>query len=256
MNLLTGIFGAKLSKLEGENPEAMFESSIKKQVGRLTALKKATAALAVQRTNIKERLTKAKKTLDEVAGSLDLAVEQAAEGDEKAEKSALLLIQKQDNLTEEITELEHEFLSADRDYKSALDSVKETEQNIRDLTIEKGKALAKLASSNAKIATQEALSGISNDADIAGLENARKMVKERVAEAELNAELNADSLDMKLKELRKNSAPAQTKKRFEEMKAKKAKEKAEKDAEKKRDLEDFQEVVKRTEEVAVPARKR
>jgi phage shock protein A len=97
---------------------------------------------------------------------------------------------------------------------------------IEELKREKNEMLAKKANAEARIQIQETLEGLSTDADIRALENVRESIHKTVAEAQVGAEIQDDSLDSKLEDIKKKAQGASARSQLEEMKKQMAAKKA------------------------------
>jgi phage shock protein A len=219
-NLWTGFLSLWVSDLEKEHPEIAYENSINSMIEKYGTLKKATAAIIRRREDVEARLTKQRRELVQVDADLETAVE--SEEDELA----LVLLNKKNALEAEITELTNDLEQARTDAEDAKSSLLNVQAEINKLNTEKDRMLAKMESAKARIKVQEQLEGLSVDAEVAALDNVRTHINQLSAEAKLNKELAGESLDGRLKQLRKQTGDVTAKKQLEELKAKRAAAKA------------------------------
>ena len=82
--------------------------------------------------------------------------------------------------------------------------------------------LAKMASAQARLQIQNQLDGLSVDAEVKALDNVRDHINNIAAESRLNKELEGESLDHRLKKLRRQTGDVTAQKQLEELKAKRA----------------------------------
>ncbi len=219
-NLWTGFLSLWVSDIEKDHPEIAYENSINAMIEKYTALKKATAAIIRRREDIESRLAKQQKELAQVEGDLETAVE--TEEDELA----LILLNKQNTLQGEVTELQTELEQAHQDAEDAKGSLMSVQGEINKLKGEKDRMLAKMESAKARIKVQDQLEGLSVDAEVKALDNVRQHINSLQAEAKLGKELKGESLDAKLAKIRRQTGDVTAKKQLEELKAKRAAAKA------------------------------
>lgn len=219
-NLWSGFLSLWVSDLEKDHPEIAYENSINAMVEKYGTLKKATAAIIRRREEIESRFTSKTKELDQIEADLNTAVE--SEEDELA----LILINKQNALQSEVTELGDELQQARQDADDAKASLLSVQSEINKLKSEKDRMLAKMASAKARVQVQEQLEGLSVDAEVKALDNVRQHINSLSAEAKLNKELSGESLDARLAKLRRQTGDVTAKKQLEELKAKRAAAKA------------------------------
>jgi phage shock protein A len=219
-NLWKGFLSLWVSDLEKEHPEIAYENSINSMIEKYGTLKKATAAIIRRREDVEARLTKQRRELEQVDADLNTAVEQ------EEDELALVLLNKKNALEGEIAELTADLEQARTDAEDAKSSLLNVQAEINKLKVEKDRMLAKMESAKARIKVQEQLEGLSVDAEVAALDNVRTHINQVAAEAKLNKELAGESLEGRLKQLRKQTGDVTAKKQLEELKAKRAAAKA------------------------------
>jgi phage shock protein A len=212
-NLWKGFLSLWVADLEKEHPEIAYENAINGMIEKYTALKRATAAIIRRREDIEARLTSQKKELEQVQRDLDTAV---ATGQDDL---ALVLIQKKNQLSTDVGELEGELKAAMTDADSAKASLMSVQGEIHKLKAEKDTMLAKAASAQARLRIQEQLDGLSVDAEVKALDNVRDHIKNMVAEAKLGSELHESSLDDRLAKLRSQSGDVGARSELDRLKA-------------------------------------
>jgi phage shock protein A len=215
-NLWKGFLSLWISDIEKEHPEIAYENAINSMVVKYSKLKTATASIIRRREDIDERYKRANAELAQTEAELDTAVST------NQDDLALILIQKKNQLTAEVTDLKAEMESARGDADNAKSSLLSVQSEIRKLQGERDSMLAKMQSAQARIKVQEQLDGLSVDAEVKALDNVRQHIKTTIAEANLGKELSESSLDSRLAALRNQTGDVQAKQQLAELKAKKA----------------------------------
>jgi len=219
-NWFSGIMNLFVSDLEKKNPEAIYESAIEGRIQKHRELKKAVSGIVYLRNKLDTDLQTKQKALTEIQAQIPVAVE---EGEDEA---ALVLIQKKDELTAAIAEIQVELERVSHQAEDAKKGLVAFQGEIEELKREKHEMLAKKANAEARIQIQETLDGLSTDADIRALENVRESIHKTVAEATVGAEIQDDSLDSKLAEIKEKAQGASARAQLEEMKKQLAAKKA------------------------------
>ena len=217
-----GFLSIWISDVEKAHPEIAYENAINSMVEKYSGLKKATAAIMRQREDIDGRFKAQKAELARVTQDLDTAV---AGGQDDL---AVILIQKKNQLSTDVAELQGELQVAMKDAESAKASLIQVQAEIRKLKLEKDNMLAKMASAQARLRIQEQLDGLSVDAEVKALDNVRDHIKNVVAEANLGKELSESSLDERLTKLRQQGGEANARQELDRLKAAAAATKAQK----------------------------
>jgi len=215
-NLWRGFLSIWISDVEKQHPEIAYENAINSMVEKYSRLKAATAAIIRRREEIAERYDRATKELAQTEAELSVAV------DTNQDEVALVLLQKKNQLTDDITSMHGELDTAQKDADSAKSSLLTVQSEIRKLKAERDSMLAKMASAQARIKIQEQLDGLSVDAEVKALDNVRDYIKTTIAEANLGRELSESSLDARLQAIRGQVGEAQARQQLAELKAKKA----------------------------------
>src|SRR6266545_1871439 len=167
-NLWRGFLSLWISDIEKEHPEIAYENAINSMVVKYSKLKTATAGIIRRREDIDERYKRANAELLQTEAELDTAVST------NQDDLAVILIQKKNQLTTEVTELKAEMESARSDADSAKGSLLGVQSEIRKLQGERDSMLAKMQSAQARIKVQEQLDGLSVDAEVKALDNVRR----------------------------------------------------------------------------------
>ncbi len=195
-NLWNGFLGVFMSNMESNNPAAVYEAAIEERIRDHRDLKKAVAGIIYLRKKSETELADVSKDLAEVNAQLPIAVQQGED------EVALVLIQKKDQLTARVAELQIELEKCKTQADDAKQSLISFQGEIEKLRREKDQMLAKMASAEARIQVQETLDGLSTDADIQALEGVRTHIEKLQAEADMGSELGDVSLDAKLNQIK------------------------------------------------------
>jgi len=215
-NLWKGFLSLWIADIEKDHPEIAYENAINSMVEKYTKLKTATAAIIRRREELDERYKSATRELAQADAELATAVETGQDD------LALILIQKKNALTQEVTELDADLKTASSDADSAKSSLIGVQGEIKKLKAERDTMMAKMHSAQARIKIQEQLDGLSVDEEVKALDNVRPHIKPTNAEANHGKELSESSLDARLAGLRNQVGDVQAKKQLEELKAKRA----------------------------------
>jgi phage shock protein A len=215
-NLWRGFLSIWISDIEKEHPEIAYENAINSMVTKYARLKSATAAIIRRREEIDERYQAATKELAQTEAELNTAVST------NQDDLAVILIQKKNQLTNDITDMKGEMEMAKNDADSAKTSLLSVQTEIRKLKAERDTMLAKMQSAQARINIQEQLDGLSVDEEVRALDTVRTHIKNTIAEANLGKELADSSLDSRLSKLRSEVGDVQAREELAAIKARKA----------------------------------
>jgi phage shock protein A len=219
-NIWKGFLSIFVSDLENNNAEAVYQSAIEERIKKHRELKKAVSGIVYLRNKLQGNLEEKQSTLAEIQKQIPIAIE--ADEDE----AALVLIQKKDELTAAIAEIQVELEKVSAQAQDAKAGLVAFQGEIEKLKREKHEMLAKKANAEARIQIQETLDGLSTDADIRALDNVREGIDKLQAEAEVGKELSEDNLDTKLEQIKAKTATASARSQLDEMKKQMAAQKA------------------------------
>jgi phage shock protein A len=211
-NIWKGFLSLWVSDMESRNPEAVYESAINERVKKHLELKKAVSGIVYLRNKLSAELEEKEREMRDVMNQLPVALE---DGEDEV---ALILIQKKDELTKQIEDLNAELGKISGQAEEAKAGLIQFQGEIEKLKREKEQMLAKKSNAEARIAIQETLNGLSTDADIKALDNVREHIDKLQAEADIGSEVQGDSLDSKLKKIREKAANSTARSQLEEMK--------------------------------------
>lgn len=213
-NVWKGKVSNSLSQMENRNPEAVYEAAIAERERNFKELKQAAAGIAQLRDKTREELEKSQRELSQVMPGIEVAV---SEGDEDV---ALVLIQQKDSLEARIPELQHELEKLEGQAAETVEGLRAFRAEIDKLRREKDEMLARKASAEARIQTQETLSGISQDSDVKALANVRANIEQMHSDANEGL-LDGDGVSMrhKVEKARERMAESSARAQLEAMKA-------------------------------------
>ncbi len=215
-NLWKGFLSLWIADIEQEHPEIAYENAINSMIAKYAKLKGATAAIIRRREDLDDRFKKANADLAQTEAELNTAVET------NQDDLAVILIQKKNQLTADVAEMQTDLETAHSDAQSAKTSLLGVQSEIKKLQAERETMLAKMQSAQARIKIQEQLDGLSVDDEVRALDNVRTHIKNTIAEANLGKELSDSSLDSRLDGLRSQVGDVQAKQELAAMKARKA----------------------------------
>lgn len=215
-NLWKGFISIWISDVEKKHPEIAYENAINSMIEKYTQLKKATAAIIRRREELEMRLGERTKMLAQTEADLNTALET------NQQDLGMILIQKQKQLADEVAGLKGDLDAAVKDADSAKASLVQVQAEIKKLKAEKDQMLAKMASAQARVRIQEQLEGLSVENEVKALEGVRENIKNTIAQANLNTELNESDVDVRLKKLQQQTGDVTAKSEWERLKAAKA----------------------------------
>lgn len=215
-NLWKGFLSIWISGVEKEHPEIAYENAINSMVEKYSKLKAATGAIIKRREDVDERVKKAARDLAQTEAELNAAVET------NQDDLAVILIQKKNQLEQELVEMRGDLDTASKDAESAKASLLQVQAEIKKLKAERDVMLARMQSAQARLKIQGQLDGLSVDAEVKALDNVREHIKATVAAANLGKEMSETSLDARLAALKEKAGDVQAKQQLAELKAKRA----------------------------------
>ncbi len=186
---------------EEQNPQAVFENAISERVGQYRELKEAVAGILYMRNKLEGELEERRS---ELARTLEDTRRAVRRGEDEV---ALTLIAHKQALSEDIERAEQEFTSLQAEAEEAKTNLVRFREEIRSLEREKGRIVATLANATARRRMQEAIEGLSVDADMRALESVRGHVARISTEGQLDRELGGDDdvLKGKLRAIRQDA---------------------------------------------------
>jgi phage shock protein A len=191
VGFIRGSVGSWLRGREADNPQAVYENAITERVKQYRELKEAVAGILYMRNKLEGEIADRQGELGRTLDDLKRAVRRSDD------ELALRLVSRKQTLEEDLSHAERELESVRSEAEEAKTNLVRFREEIRSLEREKGRVIATLANSKARRRIQEALAGISVDADMRALEAVREHVArastERILDSELEGMVGLDS---------------------------------------------------------------
>lgn len=211
-NLLRGLVAGWIGRREQRNPEAVYEAAIHERHAQYATLRAAAAGVLYMRGKLARELERQTAALTSVRRQIDLAVD--ADDDE----AALALIGRRDALDGEVERLGRDLTELTAEADDATHNLAAFHEEIMRLREEKVRMLARLTNARARLRLQEALQGLSPDADLRALEGVREHVGRLLAETQLVRQAGDSDLERRLTQIRNREATAGAHAQLEELK--------------------------------------
>ena len=191
VGFVRGSLGSWIRGREAENPRAVYENAISERVKQYRELKEAVAGILYMRNKLEGEIAERRGELGRTVDDLKRAVRRSDD------ELALRLVSRKQSLEEDLQHAERELESVRGEAEEAKVNLVSFREEIRSLEREKGRMIASLANAKARRRIQEALAGISVDADMRALEAVREHVArastERILDGELEGMVGLDS---------------------------------------------------------------
>ena len=185
-NLIRGIFGIWLRDTERQNPRAVYEQAINERMRQYRDLKEAVAGILYMRTKLESEITERRA---EIARLHDETRRSVRRGEDDI---SLTLIAHKQVLMDDLERADRELEGVRSEAEEAKTNLVQFREEIRSLNREKGRMLATLANAQARRRIQEALEGLSVDAEMKALEGVREHIARISTEGRLDRELGGD----------------------------------------------------------------
>lgn len=219
-NLWNGFLSLWIEGVESQHPEAVYEAAIQEQATKYNDLKKAVSGIVYLRNKLEADLAKKSKEKVEVDAQLQVAM------DTNEDEVAVLLLEQQTKLEGEITNLQGELAKVSAQAEDSKKALTQFQGEINKLKREKDEMLAKRATAEARLKINNALEGMSTEADMKALEGVRESIHKLEAEADVSKEMQDNSLDAKLAKIKEKTGNAAAKAKLEALKAQRAQQQA------------------------------
>jgi phage shock protein A len=211
--LIRGTFGVWVRDRERENPQAVYEQAIAERTRQYRELKQAVAGILYMRNKIQADLAERRAEVGQLREDIRRCVERGEDD------LALVLIGQRQAIDEEVERLQQELQAISHEAEEAKTNLARFREEIRSLEREKVRILATLANARARRRIQEALEGLSVDADMRALESVREYVARVSTEGRLTQELEEDGdLRRRVKEIRSEARGEAQRAELEELK--------------------------------------
>jgi len=198
--LLRGGFAGWLRDREEQHPAAVYENAIGERVAQYRELKEAVAGILYMRNKLEGELDERRVELARTLEDLRRAVTRSDD------ELGLALVTRKQALVLDLEHAERELAGVRAEAEEAKTNLLRFREEIRTLEREKGRTLVSLANARARRRIQEALAGLSVDADMRALDAVREHVARLATEGVLDHELaSTDGLDGRLRAIRAES---------------------------------------------------
>jgi phage shock protein A len=183
-------------------------------IGRLQyrELKEAVAGILYMRNKLEAEITDRRI---EMANMFDQIKRAVRRGEDDL---SLTLVSRKQLLAEELARAERELEGVRAEAEEAKSNLVRFRDEIRALEREKGRMLATLASAQARRRMQEAIEGLSVDAEMQALEGVREHIARISTEGALDREIGDDALRTRLAEIRDELREESARRELDEIK--------------------------------------
>ena len=182
-SLIRGTFTAWLRDRESDSPRVVYEQAISERTDQYHELKSAVAGILYMRNKleaeIQERRVEVARTHEDIRRSIKKG----------EDESALTLIAHRQTLGDELGRAERELEALRGEAEEAKANLVRFREEIKSLEREKGRALALMANATARKRMNEAIEGLSVEADVRALEGVREHIARLATEGSLDQEL-------------------------------------------------------------------
>ena len=216
-NLVRGLAATWIGRRERGNPEAVYEAALAERCEQYGKLRVAAAGVLYMRGKLMRELERETAALASVRRQLALAVDA---GDDEAARA---LIGRRTALDAEVERLGRELTELTAEAEDATRNLAAFHEEIVRLRDEKVRMLARLTNARARLRLQEALQGLSPDADLRALEGVREHVGRLLAETHLVRTAGDSDLERRLAHIREQEAGAGARAELEELKRERGK---------------------------------
>jgi len=195
-SLVRGMFATWVRDSERQNPRAVYEQAINERTQQYRDLKEAVAGILYMRNKLEAEITERRAEIARIHDEIRRSVRCAQD------ELSLALIARKQMLMEELERAERELDGVRSEAEEAKGNLVRFREEIRSLVREKSRMLATLANAQARRRIQEALEGLSVEADMKALEGVREHISRISTEGALDRELGDDELKGRLRAIR------------------------------------------------------
>ena len=185
-NWAQGLFGRWITNRENASPEVIYEQAIEGRVQQYRDLKSAVAGILYMRNKLEAEISERRAEIARLHDDIRRAVRGGRD------EISLTLIANKQALFEELERAESELEACRGEADEAKHNLVRFREEIRTLVREKGQMLATLANARARKRLQQAVEGMSVDAEMAALESVREHIGQMASESQVDRELGGD----------------------------------------------------------------
>jgi len=213
VNLIRGAFAVWIRDGEEQNPRAVYESAIQERTRQYHQLKEAVAGILYMRNKLEAEISERRAEIARMHDDVRRTVRSGRD------EIAVTLIAQKQALLEDLERSERELAGVRAEAEDAKHNLVRFREEIRGLVREKGRMLASLANGQARRRIQQALEGLSVDAEMRALEGVREHIAKVATEGELEREIGEDEgLRQRLRAIRDDARSESARRELEELK--------------------------------------
>jgi len=213
VNLIRGAFAVWIRDGEERSPRAVYESAIQERTRQYHELKEAVAGILYMRNKLEAEISERRVEIARMHDDVRRAVRSGRD------EIAVTLIAQKQALLEDLERGERELAGVRAEAEDAKHNLVRFREEIRGLVREKGRMLASLANAQARRRIQQALEGLSVDAEMRALENVREHIAKVATEGALEREIGEDEgLRQRLRAIRDDARTETARRELEELK--------------------------------------
>ncbi len=195
-NLIRGVFGIWLRDTERQNPRAIYEQAINERMKQYRDLKEAVAGILYMRTKLGGEITERRAEIARLHDETRRAVRRGEDD------ISLTLIAHKQVLMDDLERADRELEGVRSEAEEAKSNLIRFREEIRSLVNEKGRIMATLANAQARRRMQEAIEGLSVDAEMRAIEGVREYVAKITTEGSLDRELGDANMRTRVRAIR------------------------------------------------------
>ncbi len=212
-NLIRGVFAVWIRDGEEQHPRAVYESAINERTRQYHELKQAVAGILYMRNKLEAEISERRAEIARMHDDVRRAVRRGQD------EIAVTLIAQKQALLDELERSERELEGVRAEAEDAKNNLVRFREEIRALVREKGRMLATLANAQARQRIQQALEGLSVDAEMRALEGVREHIGKLATEGTLEREIGEDEgLRQRLRAIRDDARTESARRELEELK--------------------------------------
>jgi phage shock protein A len=211
-SLFGGLFGSWVRDKEQQAPEVVYEQAIAERVRQYRELKDAVAGILYMRNKLESEIADRRAEIARLHDDVRRAIRRGED------ESSLALIAHKQALFEDLERAEQELRQVRVQAEEAKNNLGRFREEIRSLVREKGRMLATLANAQARRRMQEAIDGLSVDAEMKALEGVREHIARISTEGALDREIGGDDMRARLAEIRDEMRDESARRELEEIK--------------------------------------
>jgi phage shock protein A len=184
--LVRATFGSFVRHGERQNPAAVYENAIDERTRQYRDLKEAVAGILYMRNKLEAEIHERRVEIARLHDDIKHAIRRGQD------ELSIRLIEQKQLLMDELERAERELDGVRAEAEEAKNNLIRFREEIRGLMREKGRMLATLANAQARRRLNEALEGLSVDADMRALESVREHIARLATEGTLDREIGGD----------------------------------------------------------------